>query len=133
MRVFVFGGSGYIGQHLVRHLVSIGHAVTGFARSEASGAFLAELGATPWIGDLDDIAPVLEAIASADAVIWAAQLMLEEEYRVVAAMLSKLAGSDTCFIFTSGTSLMSIPTNGDWDERSFAEDEPFEPRRQIAP
>ena len=133
MRVFVFGASGYIGQHLVRHLVSIGHAVTGFARSEASGAFLEGLGAAPWIGDLDDMAPVLEAIGTADAVIWAAQLMLDEEHRVVAAMLSKLAGSGKCFIFTSGTSLMSIPTNGDWDERSFAEDEPFEPRRQIAP
>jgi nucleoside-diphosphate-sugar epimerase len=133
MKVFVFGGSGYIGQHLVRHLVAIGHSVTGFARSEKSGAFLTGLGATPWIGDLDDMPPVLAAFAQADAVIWAAQLMLEEEQRVASAMLGALAGSGKCFIFTSGTSLMSIPTGGDWDERSFAEDEPFEPRRQIAP
>jgi nucleoside-diphosphate-sugar epimerase len=28
---------------------------------------------------------------------------------------------------------MSIPTNGDWIENNFAEDEPFTPRRQIAP
>ncbi len=133
MRVFVFGGSGYIGQHLVRHLVAIGHAVTGFARSEAAGAFLEGLGAAPWIGDLDDLPPVLEVIGDADAVIWAAQLMLEDEHRVISAMLARLAGTGKCFIFTSGTSLMSIPTGGDWDERSFAEDEPFEPRRQIAP
>jgi nucleoside-diphosphate-sugar epimerase len=133
MRVFVFGGSGYIGQHLVRHLVATGHTVTGFARNAASGAVLSELGATPWIGDLEDMPPVLEAIATSDAVIWAAQLMLEEEQRVVSAMLGALEGSGKCFIFTSGTSLMSVPTNGDWDERNFAEDEPFEPRRQIAP
>jgi nucleoside-diphosphate-sugar epimerase len=133
MNVFVFGGSGYIGQHLVRHLVAIGHSVTGFARNEKSAAFLETLGATPWIGDLDDMPPVLAAIQRADAVIWAAQLMLEEEQRVVSAMLGALEGSGKAFIFTSGTSLMSIPTNGDWDERNFAEDEPFEPRRQIAP
>lgn len=68
-----------------------------------------------------------------DAVIWAAQLMLEEELRVTSALIDALADTDRPLIFTSGTSLMSIPTNGDWDERSFAEDEPFEPRRQIAP
>ena len=133
MRVFVFGGSGYIGRHLVRHLVSIGYAVTGFARNATAGAFLEGLGAASWIGDLNDLPPVLKAIGDADAVIWAAQLMLEEEHRVVSAMLAGLAGTGKCFIFTSGTSLMSIPTGGDWDERSFAEDEPFEPRRQIAP
>jgi nucleoside-diphosphate-sugar epimerase len=133
MNVFVFGGSGYIGQHLVRHLVAIGHNVTGFARNQKSSAFLEELGVTPWIGDLDNMPPVLEAIRDADAVIWAAQLMLEEEYRVVSAMLDALEGTGKAFIFTSGTSLMSIPTEGDWDERNFAEDEPFEPRRQIAP
>ena len=68
-----------------------------------------------------------------DAVVWAAQLMLEDEFRVSSALIDALAGTDRPLIFTSGTSLMSIPTNGDWDERSFAEDEPFEPRRQIAP
>jgi nucleoside-diphosphate-sugar epimerase len=133
MKVFVFGGSGYIGQHLVRHLVATGHDVIGFARNEKSAAFVAELGATPWIGDLEEMPSVLEAIQHADAVIWAAQLMLEEEHSVVSAMLGALEGSGKVFIFTSGTSLMSIPTNGDWDEHNFAEDEPFEPRRQIAP
>ncbi len=133
MNVLVFGGSGYIGQHLVRHLVAIGYTVTGFARSEKAAVFLQTLGATPWVGNLDDMRPVLKVVGEADATIWAAQLMLEEEHRVVSAMLDALEGTGKAFIFTSGTSLMSIPTNGDWDERNFAEDEPFEPRRQIAP
>jgi nucleoside-diphosphate-sugar epimerase len=107
--------------------------VTAFARSDASARFVEGLGASAWQGDLDDMAPVAEAVRQCDAVIYAAQLMLDEEFRVVSALLDALEGTGKAFIFTSGTSLMSIPTDGDWDERSFAEDEPFEPRRQIAP
>jgi nucleoside-diphosphate-sugar epimerase len=59
--------------------------------------------------------------------------MLEDEERVCRIVLDTIEGTSACFLFTSGTSVMSIPTDGDWDERSFAEDEPFTPRRQIAP
>lgn len=132
-KVLVFGATGYIGEHVAARLVETGHAVTGFARSTSSAAKLEASGITPVIGDLDDDAGIPALVRGYDAVIWAAQLMLEDEHRVTRIMLDTLAGTDACFIFTSGTSLMSIPTGGDWDERSFAEDEPFTPRRQIAP
>jgi nucleoside-diphosphate-sugar epimerase len=53
---FVTGGSGFIGGTLVRRLVRDGWAVRGLARSEGSAARVAELGAVPVRGDLDDVA-----------------------------------------------------------------------------
>lgn len=133
MKVLVFGASGYIGGHIARHLVASGHNVTGVARKEGSAAKMRGEGMVPVLADLDDTAALPSLVGDHDAVVWAAQLMLEDEYRVTAALLNALAGSDRTLLFTSGTSLMSIPTGGLWDERSFAEDESFEPRRQIAP
>jgi nucleoside-diphosphate-sugar epimerase len=133
MRVLIFGATGYIGSHIARHLADHGHAVTGFARNPASAGAVEGLGATALLGDLDNTQSIAAMVGDHDAVIWAAQLMLEDEQRVVGALIEALSGSGRALIFTSGTSVMSIPTGGDWDERSFAEDEPFEPRRQIAP
>lgn len=59
--------------------------------------------------------------------------MLDEERAACSAMLAALAGSDKAFIFISGTSLLSERTDGDWSEHSYAEDDVFVPRRQVAP
>lgn len=133
MKVMVFGGSGYIGQHVTAQLIADGHDVTAFVRSRSSADFVETLGAKPHIGDLSKLDETVELLKDHDAVIWMAQLMLEEEERTVRAMLDALVQTDKVFIFTSGTSLMSIPTNGDWIENNYAEDEPFTPRRTIAP
>lgn len=133
MKIVVFGASGYIGQYVTARLVADGHAVSAFARSAASAEFVAGLGAVPARGDLDNLAETVALVQAHDVVVWIAQLMLEDELRTVEAMLTALAGTGKTFIFTSGTSLMSIPTNGDWIENNYAEDEPFVPRRQIAP
>lgn len=133
MKVLVFGASGYVGSHIAHHLVATGYAVSGVVRSDQAAATVSETGANPVFADLADTASIGPLTEGHDAVIWAAQLMLEDELRVMQALTDALAGSDRALVFTSGTSVMSIPTNGDWDERSFAEDDPFEPRRQIAP
>lgn len=133
MEICVFGATGYIGKHVAAHLLKHGYGITAFVRSEQAAADVAQWGATPLLGDLKDVGSIADMVRGCDAVIWAAQLMLEDELAVTSALIDALAGSDRPLIFTSGTSLMSIPTNGDWDERSFAEDEPFPPRRQIAP
>jgi nucleoside-diphosphate-sugar epimerase len=52
--VFVTGGSGFIGQRLIRRLVSGGNVVFALARSERTGKLLAELGAQPMAGDLSN-------------------------------------------------------------------------------
>ncbi|MFC8334015.1 MULTISPECIES: NAD-dependent epimerase/dehydratase family protein [Streptomyces] len=53
-RVFVTGGSGFIGQVLVRRLLGAGHSVGVLVRSEASAAKIKALGAEPVRGELTD-------------------------------------------------------------------------------
>ena len=54
-RVFITGGSGFIGGRLVARLVSDGHDVRALARSDSSIQTVASLGATPVRGDLSDV------------------------------------------------------------------------------
>ena len=53
---FVTGGSGFIGRRLLRRLAEGGARVRALARSEASATVVAEHGAEPVRGDLDDAA-----------------------------------------------------------------------------
>jgi nucleoside-diphosphate-sugar epimerase len=133
MRVIIFGATGYLGRHIAAHLLAHEHDVCGFSRSAANDEVLSAAGVRPMRGDLDDGDSIAGLVQDQDAVIFAAQLMLDDEKRVTQAIVDSLAGSGRAFIFTSGTSVMSIPTGGLWDEHSFAEDEPFVPKRQIAP
>ncbi|MFF9490138.1 NAD-dependent epimerase/dehydratase family protein [Streptomyces sp. NPDC014676] len=83
MRVFLTGGSGFVGQHLIRRLRSEGHGVVALARSAASARKVADAGAEPVRGDLieltrgDSAAPPawLEHLLSVDAVVHAAARM----------------------------------------------------------
>jgi uncharacterized protein YbjT (DUF2867 family) len=52
MKVFVTGGTGAIGGHLVPALVREGHAVTALARTPEKAAVLAAQGATPVVVSL---------------------------------------------------------------------------------
>lgn len=133
MRVMVFGATGYIGKHATAHLAATGYAVTAFVRNDKDVAPLEALGARAFVGSFDDLAAVVSVAREQDAIIWAAQLMLEDEHRVVSAFLDAFEGTGKTFVFTGGTSMLSQRTDGDWSENTYAEDEPFVPRRQIAP
>lgn len=133
MRVLVFGATGYIGGRAARWLCGQGRAVTVVVRTEAAAAGLRAEGLSALVADARTIDFTPAFFADFDAVLWAAQLMLEDESAVCAAMLKALAGSGKAFLFTSGTSLLSQPTNGEWSEDSFSEYDDFIPRRQVAP
>ncbi|SDO69029.1 NAD-dependent epimerase/dehydratase family protein [Actinacidiphila guanduensis] len=65
MRVFVAGGAGAVGRHLVPQLVARGHQVTATSTSAARSGLLAELGAEPAVMDGLDAGSVREAVARA--------------------------------------------------------------------
>ena len=51
MRVFITGGTGHAGSHIIPELIAAGYDVTGLARSDASADALSALGATVRRGD----------------------------------------------------------------------------------
>jgi nucleoside-diphosphate-sugar epimerase len=71
MRVFVAGGTGVVGQHLVPQLVARGHQVTATTTSTAKLGLLERLGATGVVMDGLDAVSVGEAVAKArpDAIV----------------------------------------------------------------
>ena len=76
MRVFVTGGSGLVGRHVIAQLVVRGDAVTALAHSDAAAAALTGLGAAPLRGDLADAATLERGIGAAEAVVHAAAIVL---------------------------------------------------------
>jgi nucleoside-diphosphate-sugar epimerase len=72
MKVFITGGTGYVGSVLVEKLVASGHEVRALARSDTSSAALADAGAHPARGELADVALLRTEASTADAVIHAA-------------------------------------------------------------
>ena len=72
MDVFVTGGSGFVGAALIRRLVGDGHAVRALARSERAASAVADLGAEPVRGDLDDVGSLREAARGAELAFHAA-------------------------------------------------------------
>ncbi len=72
MRVFVTGGTGFIGGEVVRQLRARGDEVVCLVRSPEKGGKAAELGAQLVSGDLGNEKSIREGMAGCDAVIHAA-------------------------------------------------------------
>jgi hypothetical protein len=75
MQVFVTGGSGFIGGHLIEALAGAGHEVRALARSDRSAEAVRRLGATPVRGDLGGVRA--EDLAGAEGVIHCAAFVEE--------------------------------------------------------
>ena len=74
MRVFVTGGTGFIGGHVVRKLRARGDDVVALVRDSEKGRELEALGCELVIGDLSDAAAIGSGIDGADAVIHGAAI-----------------------------------------------------------
>lgn len=106
MRIFVTGGSGYIGREVVAELLRRGHHVAALARSDASAATLRTLGAQAVHGSMDALDVIELAIREHDATIHLASPMpptgFEAELKMLD-VLARVAPNDHAFVYTSGS------------------------------
>ncbi len=76
-RIFVTGGSGFVGRNLIRALVARNDDVVALSRSPRASLIVEELGALAAHGDLEDVAAMREGMQGCDVVIHAAALAAE--------------------------------------------------------
>ncbi|TAL10525.1 MAG: NAD(P)-dependent oxidoreductase, partial [Nitrospirae bacterium] len=69
LKIFIAGGSGFIGRHLVKAFKSHGHHVYGLARDRVRGKILEDLGCEPIIGNLLTTGPWERKIEKFDVAI----------------------------------------------------------------
>ena len=72
MKIFLTGGTGYVGSVLLEHLLAAGHEVEALTRTTTGAARLAAAGAAAVRGSLADADVLRDAAARADAVVHAA-------------------------------------------------------------
>lgn len=70
--VFVTGGSGFVGSHLISRLIADGRTVRALARSDSAAERVSELGAQAVRGDITDVASLRAAAAGSDLAFHAA-------------------------------------------------------------
>ena len=81
MRIFITGGTGFIGSSLVRRLRMEGHKVWVLARSEQAIKKVYNLDAAPVPGDITQPGPWQDEVSLADTVVHCAALVSDWGYR----------------------------------------------------
>lgn len=112
MRVFVTGGSGWIGSAVVPELLAAGHQVVGLARSDSSAAALEAAGAEVRRGGLADLDVLRAGAEEADAVAHLAFIhddfsnmagALAADRAAIETFVDALAGTGKALAIASGT------------------------------
>lgn len=131
MRVFLTGGTGFIGSAVVRALVEGGHGVTALNRSAEKAPGLRELGAVPLEGDMAEPSGYGDAASEHDALVHCAfqyRAGTVEADRVAVDTLlaaARASPSVTSVIYTSGCWVLG-DTGGEPADEGAAVDEPAE-------
>jgi nucleoside-diphosphate-sugar epimerase len=115
MKVFVTGGTGYVGGALVQALVKAGHQVSSLSRSPERDAAVRALGATPVRGALGKLRPLAANLAEHDAVVHAAMdygLGPPADADAIDAMLeaARRTGRPFAVVYTSGVWVLGART-----------------------
>lgn len=102
MRIFLTGGSGYIGRATIAELLRQGHAVEALARSEQSAQAVTDAGAVALRGGLADLEVLNHAAARAEAVIHLAQADSADMDLAAASAMQDGVGAGT-YVHTGGS------------------------------
>jgi nucleoside-diphosphate-sugar epimerase len=105
MRIFVTGGSGYIGRAVVAELRHRGHHVAALARSDAASATVRKLGAEVIHGSLESLDVIELAAREHDATVHCAAPVPPDGVAREAKMLDvllRVAANDHTIVYTSG-------------------------------
>ena len=102
MKVFLTGGSGYLGQATIAELLRRGHTVEALARSAAAARTVTDAGAVAVHGGLTDLDTLNHAAARAEAVIHLAQASSAEEDLAAATAMQDGVGAGT-YVHTGGS------------------------------
>lgn len=131
MKVFVTGGTGYIGGATVAALRRAGHDVTALVRSVEKGAAVEALGARAHVGFLAEPETYAEAARAADAIVHAAAEMsagmAEIDRTAVETLADAAARGGRRLVYTSG-----VWVAGDTGGRLIDEDAPLAPPPVVA-
>lgn len=102
MKIFLTGGSGYVGKATISALVRHGHGVEALARNDRAAETVRAAGAKPVRGGLGDLGVLNAAAAHAEAVIHLAQAETGDEDLAAATAMQDGIGSGT-YVHTGGT------------------------------
>jgi nucleoside-diphosphate-sugar epimerase len=128
MKVFLTGGTGYIGTAVADQLRAAGHQLSGLARNAAAAAKLEAGKIEPVLGDFSDTRTVASAARAADGVIsMATTYDPKVDGPAIDAILDALAGTHKPFIYTSG-----IWSHGDTAGKVVDEASPPKPAQLVA-
>lgn len=133
MRVFLTGGTGYIGSAVLDALLRGGHQVTALIRDPEKAAPLAARGVTTVIGELGTPKSYTAAVADAEAVVHTAFEMsargVDKDREAIETLLNALkprGSAAPTFVYTSGVWVLGNTT------RPADEETPLEPAEHVA-
>lgn len=121
MRIFLTGGTGYVGAAVLDAFVRAGHQVDALVRNSVKAAQVQARGAQPILGNLSEGASYADAAAAADGIVHTAleesPRKVEVDAKVIDTLLASAAASKTveCLIYTSGVWVIG-PTTSPADE-----------------
>jgi nucleoside-diphosphate-sugar epimerase len=125
VKIFLTGGSGYIGKATIGALLRHGHTLEALARNDRAAETVASLGAAPVRGGLRDLGVLNAAAARAEAVIHLAQAETGDEDLAAATAMQDGIGAGT-YVHTGGTWVYG-DTDGVVDETA-----PWNPPSPVA-
>ena len=131
LNILVTGASGFIGQHLVPKLISLGHTVRTFGRTKTLPSSLAKLNVSHYSGDITDYRAIANAVQDIDLVFHLAGLVSYKKSDMDKIYNINVTGTDNVMraclehkikrvIHTSSVAAMGIPSPGKLGDENIA-------------